>query len=87
MVKQHTKAHKVGPSLFTLGCEWELIPQLVENGLASQIRIIQVGWYNSGGGGVGNRAVDLCNIHATLSKTHRLVDGVPFGWERWVKLD
>jgi hypothetical protein len=61
------------------------VPGLVETGFVNGIDVIQIGMHNYGGGALGQRVIQLCEMHALLSKTHRLVKGVPFGWERWVK--
>jgi len=62
------------------------VPDLIETGLVSKIEVIQIGVHNYGSVGLGKRAIELCDMHASLSKTHQLLDWVPFGWERWVKL-
>lgn len=67
------------------GCEWDLLPQALESGFISDIRVIQVGFHNYGQVGLGKRVLEYCDIRQKMSQTHRLVDGaVPFAWERWV---
>ena len=65
------------------GCEWEMIPDAIQNGFISAIPIIQIGWHNYGQVGLGQRVKQYCNIREQLFKTHELVYGVPFAWERW----
>jgi FkbM family methyltransferase len=66
------------------GCEWELIPYVAQSGIAAKIPILQIGTHNYGEVGLGNRAWQLCEIHSMLNRTHTMVKGVPFGWERWI---
>jgi FkbM family methyltransferase len=76
------------PSLLHMnceGCEWDFLPQAVESGFIQGIDVIQVGTHNYDDTvGLGGRIWQLCEIRTMLARTHRLVKGVPFGWERWV---
>lgn len=67
-----------------LGCEWTLVPDLVHTGFVAHVAVVQIGFHNYGGGGVGARGVQLCAIRDMLSQTHDMVQGTPFAWERWV---
>eukprot|EP00561_Arcocellulus_cornucervis_P004263 CAMPEP_0185821162 /NCGR_PEP_ID=MMETSP1322-20130828/24781_1 /TAXON_ID=265543 /ORGANISM="Minutocellus polymorphus, Strain RCC2270" /LENGTH=263 /DNA_ID=CAMNT_0028518523 /DNA_START=51 /DNA_END=839 /DNA_ORIENTATION=- len=67
------------------GCEWSLLPGAVRSGFVQDVPVIQVGFHNYGDAGLGQRAIEYCEIRKQLSRTHKLVDGaVPFAWERWV---
>lgn len=66
------------------GCEWETLLSMGERGLFERFEVIQFGTHNYGEEGVGVRSWQLCQIRDYLSKTHRVVSEVPFGWERWV---
>jgi len=79
------------PILFNVnceGCEWEMLPNLLTSAsqakLFRSIPIIQFGTHNYGKN-LGQRAWELCKIREQLSESHRMVFGVAFGWERWVK--
>lgn len=66
------------------GCEWDVLLWMGEKGLFSRVKYIQFSSHNYGPEGVGVRGVQLCRIREYLRKTHTMVKGVPFGWERWV---
>lgn len=66
------------------GCEWEMLPQAINSGFIRDIPVIQFGTHNYGSKGLGSRAWELCEIRNMLNKTHVMVNGVAFAWERWV---
>ncbi|CAB9501248.1 expressed unknown protein [Seminavis robusta] len=88
---EHTVAEAGGqyPTLMHMnceGCEWELLPSGMDVGFIQRIPIIQIGFHNYGEKeGLGGRAWQLCEIRQRLSQSHRMVKGVPFAWERWIK--
>jgi len=63
------------------GCEWEMFDNLIETGLLSTIRLIQFSSH------FFPQVPDLvrryCRIKTELAKTHTMVYGQSFGWERW----
>lgn len=66
------------------GCEWEMIPAMVEVGFVQNVPIIVLGTHNYGSVGVGMRSMELCLMRYALSKTHDLIEGSrAFAWERW----
>jgi FkbM family methyltransferase len=69
------------------GCEWDLFPDAHNSGVLARIPVIQWSAHTYGSVGVGSRVWELCKIRGILAKTHTMVDGVPFGWERWVRQD
>ena len=68
------------------GCEWELLKQAATSWSLARIPIIQIGWHNYGGD-LGLRVWQTCEIREELSKTHQLVVGAAFGWDRWLRKD
>ena len=74
------------PSLIHMnceGCEWGLVPEAIESGFFEGIDVIQIGFHNYGKVGLGQRALEYCEIRRGLSRTHVLDFGVPFAWEQW----
>jgi FkbM family methyltransferase len=69
------------------GCEWESLLFMGENDLFKYFRTIQFSVHNYGKVGVGVRSWELCQIKSYLIKTHEMVEGIPFGWERWEKIN
>ena len=65
------------------GCEWTLLPDLADSGFAKHVPVLQIGMHNYGGGGLGNRVWEYCEIREKLQRTHDMVEGIPFAWERW----
>jgi len=63
------------------GCEWEMFDNLIETGELSKIRSVQFSshFFQQ----VPNLVARYCNIKSHLSKTHHMVYGQSFGWERW----
>lgn len=63
------------------GCEWEMFENLIRSGIHTKIRMIQFGsHYFSQVEGITRR---FCQIRQTLGKTHDMVYGEAWGWERW----
>ena len=74
------------PSLIHMnceGCEWSLVPEAIESGFFEGIDVIQIGFHNYGKVGLGQRALEYCEIRRGLSRTHNLDFVVPFAWEQW----
>lgn len=65
------------------GCEWEMFPRLLETGALSYVRYIQVSFHNYGKKGIGSLLPKYCLIREGFEKTHKRIEAVPFGWERW----
>ena len=63
------------------GCEWEMFENIIEHNLQTSIKIIQFGahYFDQ----VPDIAERYCKIRETLNKTHRMVYGAPWAWERW----
>lgn len=67
------------------GCEWDMLPAIVETGFLAQIPMLQVGTHNYGKD-LGSRTFELCQIRQLLNQTHSMTsDSVAFAWERWEK--
>eukprot|EP00557_Chaetoceros_sp_GSL56_P006182 CAMPEP_0176496884 /NCGR_PEP_ID=MMETSP0200_2-20121128/11427_1 /TAXON_ID=947934 /ORGANISM="Chaetoceros sp., Strain GSL56" /LENGTH=326 /DNA_ID=CAMNT_0017894857 /DNA_START=1370 /DNA_END=2350 /DNA_ORIENTATION=+ len=66
------------------GCEFDFLAQAKRHGLLDNVPVIQIGWHSYGSVGVGMRAWQTCEIRLQLSETHEMVQGLAFGWERWV---
>lgn len=65
------------------GCEWELLQRLADGGVLPRVATLQVSFHNYGKAGIGDLLPKYCLIHEKMRRTHALVKGVPFGWERW----
>ncbi|KAI8462315.1 MAG: hypothetical protein J3K34DRAFT_449092 [Monoraphidium minutum] len=67
------------------GCEYEMFEALANAGLLNTFPIIQFSfhWYTQVGSHLGLR---YCRIRSYLSRSHKPVVLVPYGWERWVQL-
>ena len=63
------------------GCEWEMFENIIEHNLQTHIRIIKIGahYFDQ----VGDIAERYCKIRETLNRTHYMVYGKPWAWERW----
>lgn len=63
------------------GCEWEMFENIIEHNLQTNIRIIQFGahYFDQ----VDNIAERYCKIREALNRTHYMVYGEPWAWERW----
>lgn len=66
------------------GCEYDFFLQAKQHGFVEKVPVIQIGWHNYGSVGVGVRAWQLCQVRTQLSETHTMVEGLAFGWDRWV---
>lgn len=66
------------------GCEWEVLLRLVETGALRHVRTVQFLSYNYDATKIGSLMANYCLIVEGLAKTHFKMDGIPFGWERWV---
>jgi len=49
------------------------------------IEVLQIGFHNYGRESLGERGIQLCEIHQLLNRTHFMDEGIPFAWERWVR--
>ena len=67
------------------GCEWEMLENIIKNGLHKKMKKIQFGTHYFPQ--ISDISYRYCNIIEQLEKTHSLVFGVPFSWERWQRLD
>lgn len=66
------------------GCEWEMIPAMLQENFIQHVAIVVLGTHNYGTVGVGIRSMELCRMRYALSKTHTLIPGSrAFAWERW----
>ncbi len=64
------------------GGEFDLLPAIIESGLISQIRFLQIQFHNFVEGAVDNRH----RIRQLLQKTHREMWNYEFVWESWERL-
>lgn len=65
------------------GGEYELLPRLIESGLITKIKNIQVQFHNITPGSEMNMGI----IQQKLSQTHRPTYQYKFVWENWVRID
>jgi len=65
------------------GCEWEMFENLIETGVMQTIRSMQFSSHYFSPDQVPNLLARYCKIKEHLSKTHYMVYGQSFGWERW----
>ena len=63
------------------GCEWELLESIIESDEHTKIKVIQFGSHYFSQ--VKDIATRYCNVRSQLSKTHRMVYGQAWAWERW----
>ena len=63
------------------GCEWELLESIIKNDEHLSISVIQFGSHFSPK--VKDIAARYCKVREQLSKTHRMVYGQSWAWERW----
>eukprot|EP00090_Calanus_glacialis_P037903 TRINITY_DN6584_c0_g1_i1.p1 TRINITY_DN6584_c0_g1~~TRINITY_DN6584_c0_g1_i1.p1 ORF type:complete len:306 (+),score=88.52 TRINITY_DN6584_c0_g1_i1:173-1090(+) len=63
------------------GCEWEMFDNLIETRVLETVRSIQFSSHYFSQ--VPNLVARYCKIKEYLKKTHRMVYGQSFGWERW----
>ena len=63
------------------GCEWEMLEDIISSGQHTNIRTIQFGshYFRQ----VEDIVARFCRIRAALSRTHEMVYGQAWGWERW----
>jgi len=63
------------------GCEWEMLENLIEENIHKSIRMIQFSshYFRQ----VKDITSRYCNIRAQLGKTHTMIYGQSWGWERW----
>ena len=67
------------------GCEYEMFESLLDGGGVGMLPVIQVSFHFVPE--VPLRLTRYCSIRARLSKTHKPVVDMPFGWERWLRSD
>jgi len=84
IIKDTTSNSVVPIDLFHVnceGCEWEMIENLLATDLVKKMRTIQFGshYFEE----VPNILSRYCKIRSELKKTHKMVFGQSFGWERW----
>ena len=63
------------------GCEYEMLENIIKSGLHWKIKIIQFGTHFFPE--VPRLTERFCAIRSELSKSHRMVYGTAFAWERW----
>ena len=63
------------------GCEYEMLENIIKSGLHWKIKIIQFGTHFFPE--VPRLTERYCAIRSELSKSHRMVYGTAFAWERW----
>ena len=63
------------------GCEYEMLESIIKSGLHWKIKIIQFGTHFFPE--VPRLTERYCAIRSELSKSHRMVYGTAFAWERW----
>ena len=63
------------------GCEWEMLEDIISSGQHTNIRTIQFGshYFRQ----VEDIVARFCRIRAELSRTHVMVYGQAWGYERW----
>jgi len=65
------------------GCEWEMFENLLETGVMQSIKSMQFSSHYFSPDQVPNLLARYCKIREELRKTHTMVYGQSFGWERW----
>ena len=67
------------------GCEWEMLEDIISSGQHTNIRTIQFGshYFRQ----VEDIVARFCRIRAELSRTHVMVWGQAWGWERWDRVE
>ena len=63
------------------GCEWEMLEDIISSGQHTNIRTIQFGSHYFLQ--VEDIVARFCRIRAELSRTHVMVYGQAWGYERW----
>ena len=63
------------------GCEYEMLENIIKAGLHWRIKIIQFGTHFFQE--IPRLTERFCAIRSELKKSHRMVYGLAFGWERW----
>ena len=63
------------------GCEYEMLENIIKAGLHWRIKIIQFGTHFFKE--IPRLTERFCAIRSELKKSHRMVYGLAFGWERW----
>ena len=63
------------------GCEYEMLENIIKSGLHWKIKIIQFGSHFFSE--IPRLTERFCVIRSELKKSHRMVYGLAFGWERW----
>jgi FkbM family methyltransferase len=68
------------------GCEWDMIPQMLDAGFIQKVPVINLGTHAYPIQNVGKRSIEYCQFRLRLSRTHTLHENsCPFAWERWTK--
>lgn len=65
------------------GIEFDLVQALLDSGVQTKIRNIQIQWHVHAGIEVADKPAKRCSMHRTLSKTHYLVYNFDWVWEQW----
>ena len=63
------------------GCEYEMLENIIKAGIHWRIKIIQFGSHFFSE--IPRLTERFCVIRSELKKSHRMVYGLAFGWERW----
>jgi len=63
------------------GCEWEMMENIIENNIISDIGSIQLGTHYFPE--IEDISSRYCNLRKQLRKTHQMVYGESWSWERW----
>ena len=66
------------------GCEWEMFDNLIETKVLESVKSVQFSAHYFSQ--VPNLFYRYCKLKEALSKTHKMVYGQSFGWERWDKI-
>ena len=67
------------------GCEWEMMENIISNGLHKKMKMIQFGSHYFSP--ISDISYRYCKIRDQLQETHSFKFGIPFAWERWEILD
>ena len=67
------------------GCEWEMFENVIEHELHKKMKIIQFGTHFFQQ--ITRISSRYCKIREELAKTHKMIWGQAFAWERWDKLN
>jgi len=88
-IKKDTKNKKGSDTIDLLhvnceGCEWEMFDNLIDTKVLESVKSVQFSAHYFSQ--VPNLFYRYCKLKEALSKTHKMVYGQSFGWERWDKI-